>query len=430
VVCLGLEKKPSGKNNLSGEVECVSLQHTRATSLPSSLSLVARAREEVARMEEQRGSRSDADEPKEFDSAKLGASNEGIEDSEAQGGGASAYTGRTRLDSTTGGEGSDDDDDTVSFGDGKTSENPLERGAAPELDKYTIIRREKRLAMNRESARNRRQRKKQLIQTLDEQVVELRKSNQQLQATNDSLLVRIRVLESELAAARTTIQQLTNTGAMPHVPTHESSFQAQQQLPSQAQFLQQHTAQTGPSQSQQIMQSIYPNALSAPLSNPSMERNTTEGSAISNPFDPLRSFVRTGDFSTGMDTQRTSDVSGVSGGLSSQSMPEGSSNLSRLMQAQLDHLGRQGMSSTMNLSGGAGATSSWGIPSNVGTVPPFAFPSMEDSLRGVSTNWEMTERHDLSSTRGGMIPHSNRNTVSFPGLVFYRRINFIIFNTR
>lgn len=367
-------------------------------------------------MEEKRRPRSDTDESKEFGSSKVGASTRAMGDSEAHEAAASGNTGRSRLDSTTGGEGSDDDDDTLSFGDGKTSENPSERGTAPDLDKYTIIRREKRLAMNRESARNRRQRKKQLIQTLDEQVGELRKSNQLLQSTNDSLSVRIRVLESELAAARTTIHQLTNPGAMANVPTHESSamsFQPQQQLPGQSQFLSQHTTQTGPLHSQQVLHPMYSQTLSTPLNNPStmnvnplsMERNTT-GSSISNPFDPLRSFVRTGDISSGLDQGGVTMAS-------SQSMPEGSSNLSRLMQAQLDHLGRQGMPTAMNVPGMAGASPSWGMSSNVGTVPPFTFPSMEDSLRGVSTNWDMMERHDLPSIRGGMIPHSNRNTVSF-----------------
>jgi bZIP transcription factor len=345
-------------------------------------------------MEEQRGSQSDADESKEFGSAKRGA----------------ASTEATK------GEGSDDDDDTISFGDGKTNENPSGKGTAPDLDKYTIIRREKRLAMNRESARNRRQRKKQLIQSLDEQALELRKSNQQLQTTNDSLSVRIRVLESELAAARTTIHQLTHTGAMPNVPTPESSaISFQSQLPNQAQFLQQHATQPGLSQSQPIVHPVYPNSLGAPLNNPStinvnplsLERNNTCSSDTSNLFDPLRSF--------GMDTQRPTDRAGMSGGIS-QSIPEvGGSHLSRLVQAQLDHLGRQGMPSATNVPGGTGSNPSWGFPTNVGTVAPCSFPSMEDSLRGVSTNWEMTERHDLPSTRGGIFPHLNRNTVSFFG---------------
>jgi hypothetical protein len=360
-----------------------------------------------------------------------------MDDTETQEGSVSAFPSRSRLDSAAGGEGScddNDDNDAVSFAEGKTSENPAETGASTRLDKYMIKRREKRLAMNRESARNRRQRKKMMIQSLDDQVAKLRESNQLLQTTNDSLTARIRVLENDLAVARATISQFSGTGALASVPTHENrvttiSFQPQH-LSNQSQFLQHHPTQTGPSQSQ-VFYPAYPSTLSAPINNPSsilvgplsMEANTASNSSAPNQFDPLRSFVRTGEIAAGIDSQFSFNKACIqaasAGSTQNSAIPEGNDNLSRLIQAHMNHFGMQGIPTAINVQGPteAAVNSSWNNPGvTFGTVPPIAFPSMEDSLHGVSTNWEITERHEVPSTSGGMIQHSNLNTVSINGI--------------
>ena len=74
------------------------------------------------------------------------------------------------------------------------------------LDRTSRLRREKRLAMNRESARARRKRKKILIETLENQVAELTKNNQ-------SYKNQISDLEKELIAAKQTIQILSRNGS-------------------------------------------------------------------------------------------------------------------------------------------------------------------------------------------------------------------------
>lgn len=73
--------------------------------------------------------------------------------------------------------------------------------------KMAQFRREKRLAMNRESARNRRKRKKMLIETLEQQNSELSRDNRSLKLMKESLAAKVRLLEHELATARTTIAQ-------------------------------------------------------------------------------------------------------------------------------------------------------------------------------------------------------------------------------
>ena len=67
------------------------------------------------------------------------------------------------------------------------------------------LRREKRLAMNRESARARRKRKKILIETLEHQVAELTKSNKKYR-------IQVSELEKELVVAKQTIQILSRPG--------------------------------------------------------------------------------------------------------------------------------------------------------------------------------------------------------------------------
>lgn len=83
------------------------------------------------------------------------------------------------------------------------------KGLDDDEDK-SLLRREKRLAMNRESARARRKRKKMLLETLEQQVADLADKNQRLQSTVDTLTGRVRQLESELTLARSTIAMLNS----------------------------------------------------------------------------------------------------------------------------------------------------------------------------------------------------------------------------
>lgn len=86
------------------------------------------------------------------------------------------------------------------------------RGSGVVTDALSRLRRQKRLAMNRESARARRKRKKALIETLEEHVNELTKRNQRYQMATESLTAKVNKLESDLAISRSTIQLLTSQG--------------------------------------------------------------------------------------------------------------------------------------------------------------------------------------------------------------------------
>lgn len=70
------------------------------------------------------------------------------------------------------------------------------------------LRKEKRLAMNRESARNRRKRKKVLIQSLESQVSEVSKSKEELKSENEKLSNRLQAVETELQIANATTASL------------------------------------------------------------------------------------------------------------------------------------------------------------------------------------------------------------------------------
>jgi hypothetical protein len=70
------------------------------------------------------------------------------------------------------------------------------------------VRREKRLAMNRASARARRKRKKSLLDSLASQVTDLTKRNQALQLSSDTFRGRADQLESALTQAQATISSL------------------------------------------------------------------------------------------------------------------------------------------------------------------------------------------------------------------------------
>eukprot|EP00522_Entomoneis_paludosa_P005894 CAMPEP_0172457066 /NCGR_PEP_ID=MMETSP1065-20121228/19765_1 /TAXON_ID=265537 /ORGANISM="Amphiprora paludosa, Strain CCMP125" /LENGTH=308 /DNA_ID=CAMNT_0013210547 /DNA_START=202 /DNA_END=1128 /DNA_ORIENTATION=- len=91
----------------------------------------------------------------------------------------------------------DDDDDSIN------SERSADQKESPnDTDETIRLRREKRLAMNRESARARRKRKKILIETLEDQVSELTKSNNKYR-------MRVTDLEKELGVAKQTIALLS-----------------------------------------------------------------------------------------------------------------------------------------------------------------------------------------------------------------------------
>jgi hypothetical protein len=84
----------------------------------------------------------------------------------------------------------------------------LSEGGGEMMENLARLRREKRLAMNRESARARRKKKKVLIESLETEVAELTKSNQTLQLSNDTLAEKVRLLETELAVAQSVAARL------------------------------------------------------------------------------------------------------------------------------------------------------------------------------------------------------------------------------
>jgi bZIP transcription factor len=124
----------------------------------------------------------------------------------------------TRRRSEDTGDDSDDGDESASppnEGGSLSGNNDTVGGdSGGDMDKLALSRRAKRLAMNRESARNRRKRKKVLIQTLEVQVAEVSKSNQNYQLANETLSARVRTLENELMMARNTINQLSSAAGL------------------------------------------------------------------------------------------------------------------------------------------------------------------------------------------------------------------------
>uniref|UniRef100_A0A7S3P978 BZIP domain-containing protein n=1 Tax=Amphora coffeiformis TaxID=265554 RepID=A0A7S3P978_9STRA len=89
-----------------------------------------------------------------------------------------------------------DDEDSVAASRGKRGRSQDEDDKTDSLSK---LRREKRLAMNRESARARRKRKKMLIETLEQQVSELTRSNEKFKIENSQLVGRVENLSERLA---------------------------------------------------------------------------------------------------------------------------------------------------------------------------------------------------------------------------------------
>lgn len=90
----------------------------------------------------------------------------------------------------------------------RTEEN--ESSGSP--SRVGTARREKRLAMNRASAKARRKRKKVMLDTLSAQVNDLQTVNQALTSTNESLQTRVRQLETALVQANATITALRGGG--------------------------------------------------------------------------------------------------------------------------------------------------------------------------------------------------------------------------
>ena len=98
------------------------------------------------------------------------------------------------------------------------------------MDNLTKLRREKRLAMNRESARARRKRKKIHIETLEQQVSDLTRSNEKFKRENAQLVVRVEALterlarqEEELMLLRSLVGKSQNAHlSAQQMPTHPS----------------------------------------------------------------------------------------------------------------------------------------------------------------------------------------------------------------
>jgi len=67
-----------------------------------------------------------------------------------------------------------------------------------QYDRLEFLKREKRLAMNRECARARRRRKKVRMEMLENRVAELNRTNQELEKANASLVTRATQLEAEI----------------------------------------------------------------------------------------------------------------------------------------------------------------------------------------------------------------------------------------
>lgn len=89
--------------------------------------------------------------------------------------------------------------------------------ASKDFDRKALeqAKRANRLAMNRESARARRRRKKIKLESLEQRTGRLQQENELLAAANEALLIRVAELERELAASRNalnTLQQRTTGG--------------------------------------------------------------------------------------------------------------------------------------------------------------------------------------------------------------------------
>ena len=93
------------------------------------------------------------------------------------------------------------DDDVSDEGDQEVSSGAAESGDK-RYETLERLKREKRLAMNRECARARRRRKKLRMELLDNRVQELTQKNNRIQEENLTLRARVMQLEAELGAAK------------------------------------------------------------------------------------------------------------------------------------------------------------------------------------------------------------------------------------
>lgn len=107
---------------------------------------------------------------------------------------------RKHREEELGDEASDsEDEESVAVSRGKGGQSSQDGGEDVKTDSLSRLRREKRLAMNRESARARRKRKKMLIETLEQQVSELTRSNERFKSENGQLVTRVESLSERLA---------------------------------------------------------------------------------------------------------------------------------------------------------------------------------------------------------------------------------------
>lgn len=148
------------------------------------------------------------------DDGEREARGEDAEDDESSKVRLSASRRRARDDDDT-----DDDEDDDDVG-GATSLSDGRSNVGGSLSDLARLRREKRLAMNRASARERRRRKKVLIETLEDQVQELTKRNKSLQSTNTNLRTRVEQLENDLAQTRALVTRLESS-RVPIVNMHD-----------------------------------------------------------------------------------------------------------------------------------------------------------------------------------------------------------------
>ena len=106
---------------------------------------------------------------------------------------------------TDGGKRAVVDDTDGSSGEDSDGEDAKPTGNAAENDNYSNLerlRKQKRLAMNRESARNRRKKKKMRMESLEDQMERMMQANRTLSDTNAALKARVAMLETELRASR------------------------------------------------------------------------------------------------------------------------------------------------------------------------------------------------------------------------------------
>jgi len=111
-----------------------------------------------------------------------------------------------------------------------------------ELDR---LRREKRLAMNRESARARRKKKKFMHETLKTRLDEMSCQNEKLRLSIDTLRATASHLESKLAAAKSTIERLTREASGRSCGKSDTSRLSSHALPAPSQHVAIHSLLQG-----------------------------------------------------------------------------------------------------------------------------------------------------------------------------------------